>query len=69
MSDISEAKLTELETVVTDLNELVAELVAKHGGDFNIQMFVAYREDEPPGVTVTIRKVFAEFGSRAGFSR
>lgn len=69
MSDIPQDKLLDLETAVTDLNEVVADLVAKHGGDFNIQMFVAYREDEPPGVTVTVRKVFAEFGMRAGFSR
>lgn len=69
MTDIPRDKLDTLETAVTDLNELVAELVAKHGGEFNIQMFVSYREDEPPGVTVTVRKVFAEFGNRAGFSR
>lgn len=69
MADIDQGKLDELENAVTGLNEIVAELVAKHGVEFNIQMWVTHRDEEPPGLTVTVRKVFGEFGRHAGFSR
>lgn len=31
MAEIDQTKLDDLERIVTDLNEIVAELVAKHG--------------------------------------
>lgn len=69
MSDIPPIHLADLKRKTEDLNTLVAELIERHGDQFNIQMFVSYQEGEAPGVTVTIRQVFAEYGKRAGFSR
>ncbi|KRE07489.1 hypothetical protein ASE63_22585 [Bosea sp. Root381] len=54
--------LQDLERAVGKLNALVAELIERHGADYDIRMWPRVPEDEPPRVEVSITRVFARFG-------
>ena len=61
-AQIPEQELFDLGLAVEGLNDLVAEMIERHGEHYDIRMWPRVREDEPPRVTVSVTRVFAEFG-------
>lgn len=59
---IAPADLARLKQLVDELNELVTRLHEQHAGDYDFMCFARFREDEPPRIGVTIRRIFAEYG-------
>lgn len=59
---ISQDDLARLSQLVDELNCLIEKLHGQHAGEYDFMCFSRFREEEPPRIGVTIRRVFAEFG-------